>query len=1307
MKSTVIKDTFTKKFSMLDNLVSKELIKEENDYIIITDNIIDRYTAKRYLGNDAKVDAVFDKISYFGIRFNKFFKFEVIKLFEKIIKNRVRYGVKLEKIKEALRILKPEIDNKDVMAKFDRNHLEAVMDFKVLPHQELPLKKYMEFKDIFGYRGMLLHGGVGTGKAQPLSAKILTPIGWRPMGAIRPGQLVATQDGGFTKVLAVYPQGVKKIYKITFQDGRSTECCEDHLWEVYYYKTIKNKKENGKKVSTSVLEKKVIDTKEIIKSLDNLYSKSKENRKVNDRLWIPLPEPTEFKEKDYFIDPYIMGVILGDGGISDERGGVKLHSQDTEIYNKINSKLKPGYKLSYSYYVNHTGNSQISATIIKDESISKDKINLYRAWLQEFGLMGHKSYEKFIPKVYLTGSVEQRWELLRGLLDTDGTVYDPHKAKGRTGKCSKSGSITYSTSSERLKDNVAELVRSLGGRCKIGIKYPFYTHKGERKPGRINYVLHISFKNPKLAVSRSFLKNRLEETNQYSNNFRLRIESIEEVREEKAQCIRVEHPSHLYITDNYVVTHNTATSLFIMEGLHNEVDKVIIMCPLPTVDRVWISTIAGDSGSRCFKEPSSIYVVKDNKPYDNEKYIVCHFEGLEKLQSIINKISNSRIGIIIDESHYLAEAKSKRTQEALDVLNKTKSENVLLLSGTPIKSGYREMGTIFKFLDPLFVDKAEDKYYTLYKSPTEWLSCVLKERYNGYTTVVKKDNIETTGLQTVNLKIKLPEEEMEQFYLKNIKIRLNKFVTERMEELKSNMDYWIDTYVNLRDKAKDNNPSINEKEFKLYMANVETIKRTNPTQFGYIKDVLAYCTQFEKIQLIPYLNSEEAKLFAEAKTIYKYPVLKVQGEALANIIGKARIDCHAMMAEYLQYNKILDATDKKTIIFSNYIEVCDRVMDTVKKGNYTPIGIYGETTKNLTQLVQQFTNSPKVNPLVTTYKSLSTGVPLIAADTIICIDMPFRMYVYEQAIGRAWRLGQDSDVTVFILELDTNEPNINSRNIDIITFFKEEVEKITGVPASINISSESYIDNYISNESLDGNYDINDISIDIATEAAKSPKRRQVEDYILKYIAKIVSGDHNIKLYKDLFNRMTDKEFHEYMVKLKNKEITLSIIVPNGSKDIKVDINNNIKIAKELGFSFFQNIHFGKDGDNPGYITPNEYMVIKLPVKRAAQLLDKKISIARDPNAVSSLTGQVSGDSRSSKLSGPEIQVLIGVGCKKSLIELLKIRGGDLGAGNAMEQMIIQTGNARQEDIIKYSTGVKSTDTLRNYFIAAHINSTL
>ena len=101
-----------------------------------------------------------------------------------------------------------------------------------------------------------------------------------------------------------------------------------------------------------------------------------------------------------------------------------------------------------------------------------------------------------------------------------------------------------------------------------------------------------------------------------------------------------------------------------------------------------------------------------------------------------------------------------------------------------------------------------------------------------------------------------------------------------------------------------------------------------------------------------------------------------------------------------------------------------------------------------------FVNKKDINPLVTTFKSLSTGVPLVIANVIIVLDLPFRMYVYEQAIARAWRLGQDQQVYVYIPKLDTGEaPNINSRNIDIIQFFKEEVENITGQKMSISLDA--------------------------------------------------------------------------------------------------------------------------------------------------------------------------------------------------------------------------------------------------------------
>lgn len=230
---------------------------------------------------------------------------------------------------------------------------------------------------------------------------------------------------------------------------------------------------------------------------------------------------------------------------------------------------------------------------------------------------------------------------------------------------------------------------------------------------------------------------------------------------------------------------------------------------------------------------------------------------------------------------------------------------------------------------------------------------------------------------------------------------------------------------------------------------------------------------------------------------------------------------------------------------------------------------------------------------------------------------------------------------------------------------------------------------------------------DVKTEAAANPKREKVEKLILSYISKIVSGNENVELYKQLFASMDNRQFADFMEKLKNKEINLSIIVPNGNKNIKVSLENNYKIAKEMGFDFFQRLEFGPTEDLPGYKTPNKYMVIKMPIKRAAQLLSKKISIPKDNKVVDTLTGQVANDSRASKISNPELQVLLGMGMEKNLIEFMKARGGDQGQQRAITGLLYKDGVVTQADLERYSTGVTSTKTLKSYLLGMHIKSTL
>lgn len=219
-------------------------------------------------------------------------------------------------------------------------------------------------------------------------------------------------------------------------------------------------------------------------------------------------------------------------------------------------------------------------------------------------------------------------------------------------------------------------------------------------------------------------------------------------------------------------------------------------------------------------------------------------------------------------------------------------------------------------------------------------------------------------------------------------------------------------------------------------------------------------------------------------------------------------------------------------------------------------------------------------------------------------------------------------------------------------------------------------------------------------------KRKEIQDYIISFIKDMTKDENNVKLYIDLFSKMNDKEFDNFMRKLRDKEITLSVIVPNTLKH-NITVENNFRLAKRLGFEFFQNITVTGNPDMPDYITPNKYVVLKLPLKRAAQLLAKKASIPDDNKSIDTLSGQVTGSSKASKITLPEQQILIGNNCKDSIIELVKSRGGDLGEAYAMDTLLYRDGMVRQETLRQYSSKVVSTKTFKAFLLGMHIKSTL
>lgn len=391
--------------------------------------------------------------------------------------------------------------------------------------------------------GILLTGHQGTGKAQPLNSNIRVRDGWKRMGDIKIGDEVLTIDGSYTKVVNVYPRGKLPIYKITFVDGRSCLASGDHLWSVYNYRWRRGKI-NGKTRTNIYSGWRVLTT-------DILREYISKDRFKSNKIKVPLIDPEQSSEKEYIIDPYLLGCFLGDG--STMSGTVELNISDLGVIKRIQSKLLEDYELYY--YKDSRGDCYRCRIRIKKE---KQIINnIYTSELKRLGLWKVKSYEKFIPEIYLNGSIEQRWELLRGLMDTDGSVTDPLKQSGRTGKPSKSGTILYVTSSIKLCANVKTLIRSLGGIAKSSIAKPFYSYNGERLQGLDSYRVNIRLKTPSLCVTRKSRLKRLKEKNQYSDTLGLGIKSIVPCGVSECRCIQVEHPSRLYVTENYILTHNT------------------------------------------------------------------------------------------------------------------------------------------------------------------------------------------------------------------------------------------------------------------------------------------------------------------------------------------------------------------------------------------------------------------------------------------------------------------------------------------------------------------------------------------------------------------------------------------------------------------------------------------------------------------------------------------------------------------------------------------------------------------------------
>jgi len=365
---------------------------------------------------------------------------------------------------------------------------------------------------------VIVCAGRGWGKALDITTPILTDKGFKNMGLIENGDMVFGEDGLLTKVIAntEIMEG-RPCYRITFSDGSSLIADEEHLWKVE-----KKNQRKGLKLNTEIK-----TTKDLLKD----YFKIRNDGKKESNYSIRTAEPISFPEKELKIPPYILGAWLGDGTSS----GSGFTTADIEI-------LEEFKKLGYDY---KEKNTKYHYLLLSDEFTQKrngreqNKIGLYKK-LREIGVLGNKH----IPDNYKYSSIEQRLELLKGLMDTDGY-------------CEENGRMEYVGVNKQLCEDVNFIINSLG------IKSSFYEYDC-RLYGRYickKYRIHFKTDIPVFHLKRK-LERQKDKTEITKRRFIKKIEPIDSV---PVKCIEVDNESKMYLAGKQLVpTHNSMLMAYIV-----------------------------------------------------------------------------------------------------------------------------------------------------------------------------------------------------------------------------------------------------------------------------------------------------------------------------------------------------------------------------------------------------------------------------------------------------------------------------------------------------------------------------------------------------------------------------------------------------------------------------------------------------------------------------------------------------------------------------------------------------------------------
>jgi len=485
-------------------------------------------------------------------------------------------------------------------------------------------------------------------------------------------------------------------------------------------------------------------------------------------------------------------------------------------------------------------------------------------------------------------------------------------------------------------------------------------------------------------------------------------------------------------------------------------DTQVFIVPKNAVLDVWVKTI-----KMLFKKgvPDFWHSLSGEEPIPGKPYYIVHYDYLEKFLAFVKSQRGGfgKVFVAIDESHNFNE-QSNRTDFLINICHGMNARDVVHASGTPFKAMGSEAITLLKTVCRDFTGEVEGAFRKIFGKEAKKALEILANRIGIVSFKVVKAEIQTPGVDYHEVKVQLKH--ASEYTLVNVREKMSKFIEDRLKYYKDGMPEYEGLYGKCMVMHENTLRSPADRQaFTQYRNYVQQIRR------GYdpvtMKDMVMYCNRYELKQITPSLPEPFRKPFLNVRAIIKYVELKVMGEALSQVLGRLRIQCHIDMLPNMPLDQIIDNALSKTVIFTSYVEVVKELEILLTDAGYKPLLVYGETNKDLTNIVKKFEQDPDANPLVATFKSLSTAVPLTMASTEIFTNSPYRDYERTQAIARVDRIGQKFRCSLHETFLDTgNEPNISTRSKDIMQWSKQQVEAILGVqtPDDLEASLEALVE---------------------------------------------------------------------------------------------------------------------------------------------------------------------------------------------------------------------------------------------------------